>query len=445
MIPPNVKRFLISFEEHKLFAATIFLFCLVVSIVLCTLQPKSTIQKTKFIAKGQLSYNKPSVLSASTKEQLRQQDMLVNVDFLLASPVQKKIRNQLQLTNHQLKEIITRQLKINFLENGSTQIVDLEYVNAANPEEAITTLRVIMAEIIEQSSLISTSRSYEIAFTPIVLEVPSTNLEATNRFLLLSTGAGIGYLLAVGGIFIWALLDDRLHTFQEIQELFLNREVPVLGNVPRIDDFDLHSQKLPMIIDNNSGCATFYAQICHNLSRNSSSAIKVILVASIIDREGKSVTAYNLAIAYARAGKRTLVIETDSYSLPDSEWTQAQADENASREPLQYFIESDRVIRFLPEIPNLYLGNNSGSYSELERAIKHYRNCFDLVIIDTLSLSECQDILSMESLADGVVLVTQPGISRGAILGETIDRLMETEIPFLGAVINNTEETFSIA
>lgn len=445
MIPPNVKRFLISFEEHKLFAATIFLFCFVVSIVLFTLQPKSPIQKTKFVAKGQLFYNKPPVSSASKRKQLQQQDMLVNVEFLFAPPVQEKIRNQLQLTNHQLKEIITRQLKIDFLENGNTQIIDLEYVNAASPEEAFTTLRVVMAEIIEQSRLISTSHSYEIAFTPVVVEVPLTNLEGTNRFLILSTGAGIGYFLAVGGIFIWALLDDRLHTFQEIQELFLNREVPVLGNVPRIDGFDLHSQKLPIIIDHNSGCSTFYEQICHNLSRNSSSAIKVILVASIIDREGKSVTAYNLAIAYARAGKRTLVMEVDSCSPPDREWTQAQAEENASRKPLQYFIESDRIIRFLPEIPNFYLRTNSSSSCELERAIKSYRDCFDLVIIDTLSWSECQDILSMESLADGVVLVTQPGISRGSILVETIDRLMETDIPFLGAVINNTEETFSMA
>ncbi|NJL43076.1 MAG: hypothetical protein HC935_06490 [Pseudanabaena sp. SU_2_4] len=51
----------------------------------------------------------------------------------------------------------------------------------------------------------------------------------------------------------------------------------------------------------------------------------------------------------------------------------------------------------------------------------------------------------LESLTDGVVLIARPGISRGSMLGETIDQFTETDIPILGAIINDTEQTITTA
>ncbi len=242
-----------------------------------------------------------------------------------------------------------------------------------------------------------------------------------------------------------------MHTPKELRELFLTREVPILGSIPRIDGRDLNGRELPVIVDRDSSYLTFYERVRSNLRRYSSSATRVVLVASVNDGEGKSVTAYNLAIASAHAGKRTLIIEADLRSRSNSEWVQVKIDDDAVHEPLKYFAQSSEVIRLVPAIANLYLVPSPGPYrqvaaivesNELQRLIEDARGRFDLVIIDSPSLSKCNDALLLESLTDGVILVARPGISRGSMLGETIDQFTETDIPILGAVINNTEETF---
>ena len=697
MTPPIVKRFLISFEQHKLLGAIIVLLSFGVSVVFA-LQPEPPLPETTYKANGQLSYSSPPPLFTTTGEQVAQQGRFINVDILLAPAVQNRIRSQLQLRNDQLKEIIDRNLKINLPEDGSTQLIGLEYVNADTPEEGVAILGVVMAEMIEQSRLINTSQlrgridalnsrlanvqqelataeeafyrfistegtellavqdgslfsgitgsqqqqrqlqlileeiegqidsiverlgldpddaytsaalsadpilaslrsqvldlenqlkqaqqdrrpdhpivvtlqqqlqaneelaqeraeeilqgtgdnkplpsqlrqessldparqelantlvtlqtqregiirqlesvqnteqelrdqyeqfpdrqlqqarlvqevetkralyqtiltalvdaqsaeaettsSYAIAQAPVVEEIPPTSFAGINRLLIMTAGTGIGLILAAGVIFLLALLDDRLHTPQELRELFLTREVPILGSIPRIDGYDLNGRELPIVVDRDSSYLTFYERVRSNLRRYSSSATKVVMVASVNDAEGKSVTAYNLAIASAHAGKRTLIIEADLRSRSNSEWVQIQIDEDAVREPLKYFAESNEAIRLVPAIANLYLLPSPGPYrqvaaivesNELERLIEDARGRFDLVIIDSPSLSKCNDALLLESLTDGVILVARPGISRGSMLGETIDQLTETDIPILGAVINNTEETF---
>ena len=692
MTPPIVKRFLISFEQHKILGLVIFLLSIGVSVVFA-LQPEPE-ATTKYRASGQLSYSSPPPLFTSTGESLAQQGRFVNVDVLLAPAVQARIKSQLQLRSDQLKNIIDRKLKINLPEDGSTQLIALEYVNADTPEEGVRNLGVIMTEMIEQSRSINTSQlreridalnsrlanvqrelaiaeeafyrfistegtdllavqdgslfsgitgsqqqqrqlqlileeiegqidstieqlglspdeaytsaalsadpilsslrsevlgienqlkraerdlrpdhpnlinlrkqlqvneelveerateilqgtgknkplpsqirqessldparqdlannlvllqtqregilrqlesvkdteqelrqqyeqfpdrqlrqarlvqevetkralyqtiltalvdaqsaeaettsSYAIAQAPVIEEIPTT-LASVNRFLILGAGTGIGLILALGVIFLLALLDDRLHTPQELRELLLTREIPVLGNIPRINEYDLQERELPVIVDHDSIYLAVYERVRSNLRRYSSDATKVILVCSVNNDEGKSVTAYNLAIASAHAGKRTLIIEADLRNRSNSEWVQVSAEKDSHLEPLKYFAESSEAIRLVPAIANLYLVPSPGpcrqvaaviESNELEKLIEDARGRFDLVVIDTSSLFKCNDALLLESLTDGIVMVTRPGISRGSMLGETIDQFTELDIPILGAVINEPE------
>ena len=700
MTPPIVKRFLISFEQHKLLGLIIFLLSIGVSIVFA-LQPEPPIPETKFKARGELSYSSPPPLFTSTGEALAQQGRFVNVNILLSPPVQTRIKNQLQLTNPELQELIDRKLKVNLPQDGSTQLIGLEYINAEDPEEGLRTLGVVMSEMIEQSRLINTSQlrgridalnrrlaenqkelaiaeeafyrfistegtdllavqdgslfsgitgsqqqqrqlelileeiegqidsivdqlglnaedaytsaalsadpilsslrgqvldienqlkqverdlredhptivtlrkqlqaneelaqeraseilrgtgnnkplpgqlrqqssldparqelantlvtlqtqregivrqlelvketerdlrlqyeqfpdrqlqqarlvqevetkralyqtiltalvdaqsaeaettsSYAFAQAPVIEEVPPTAFAGVNRLLILSAGAGIGLAGAAGVIFLLALLDDRLHTPQELREVFLTREIPILGNIPYIENLTPDGKIVPIIIDSESGYLTFYERARSNLRRYSASATRVVLVASVNHGEGKSVTAYNLAVASAHAGKRTLIIEADLRSPSNSEWVQVQNDIDAGREPLKYFGDTNNVIRLVPAIANLSIVPTPGpsrqvsaivESNELKRLIEDARGRFDMVFVDTPSLSKCNDVLLLESMTDGVILVARPGIARGSMLGETIDQFTETDVPILGAIINDTENQVAVA
>ncbi len=315
---------------------------------------------------------------------------------------------------------------------------------------------IVTALIDAQSAEAETTGSYTIAQAPIV-EKFNSPLVSTNRLLILVAGTGMGLVSATAAIFLLALLDDRLHTPKELRELLISRDVPVLGNIPHIRSLNARQEEEAIITNTESSYLAFYERARSNLVRYSSPSTKVILVTSVHDNEGKSVNAYNLGITAANAGKRTLIIEADLRSSSNVSWLDLEADSNAHHEPLKYYSKPNyqdngldkEAVRLVPSVPNLSIIPSPGKLQqvaaiiesdELRRLIEDARGRFDTVIIDTPSLSKCNDALLLESLSDGIVLITRPGVSQGSMLGDTIDQFTEIEVPILGAIINNPEK-----
>ena len=312
---------------------------------------------------------------------------------------------------------------------------------------------ILTALVDAQSAEAETTGSYAVAQAPLVQEVTPTRFAAGNRLLILAGGAGIGLVAAAGTIFLLATLDDRLHTSQELRDLLADREVPVLGKLPYAVCFNFNGQETPILVDTDSSYLAFYERVRSNIRRFGSKSSKVILITSVSAEEGKSVTAYNLAISSAQAGKRTLLLELDLRSPSNADAMQVEPDPGASAEPLSYYAERNEAIRLVPGIANLYVVPSPGPLrqvvailesDDLRKLVEDVRGRFDMVIIDTPSLSKCNDALLLESLADSVVLVTRPGITRGSMLGETIDQFTETDIPLLGAVINDLDQIITM-
>jgi polysaccharide biosynthesis transport protein len=244
-----------------------------------------------------------------------------------------------------------------------------------------------------------------------------------------------------------------LHTEQEVQDLLADQEVPILGNIPCVMCFNLQGEQTSTLVDPDSGFLSFYERVRSNLIRYSDRSAKVILISSINNLEGKSVTAYNLAIASAQAGKRTLLIEADLRSNSNANWVQLAPDTQASIEPLKYYGDRSNAIRLVPKITNLSTVISPGPLrrvaaviesSELRNLIEDARGRFDSIIIDTPSLAESNDALLLEPLTDGMILVVRPGIIQGNLLRDTIEQLTEIELPLLGAVINNLDRQISL-
>ena len=60
-----------------------------------------------------------------------------------------------------------------------------------------------------------------------------------------------------------------------------------------------------------------------------------------------------------------------------------------------------------------------------------------MVILDTPSLSRCDDALLLEDQTDGIVLVARPGVTEKAVLDTAVEELeLSDEVRLLGAVIN---------
>jgi capsular exopolysaccharide synthesis family protein len=292
---------------------------------------------------------------------------------------------------------------------------------------------------------LETVTSLSIAQLPRVKDDSKPKL---SMVIALGAGAGVGLLVAGGLIFFLSTLDGTLHTLEEVRALLQQREVLVLGDLPWVNIFDPVTGENPILLQPDSIYAPFYERFRSNLRRSGDGTIKVVLFTSTEAGEGKTVSAYNLAIASALAGKRTLLIEGDLRSPSQSKLLKVAADPYISLEPLRYYGSSSEYIHLVPDIHNLYLIPSPGSQpqaaailesSEMRRLLADVRGRFDLVVIDTPALSECNDALLLEPYSDGIILVTRPGYTQGNMLSEAIDQLTEAEVPLLGAIINGIE------
>ncbi|MGK7941329.1 MAG: GumC family protein [Crocosphaera sp.] len=290
------------------------------------------------------------------------------------------------------------------------------------------------------SLLIAVPATYQ----PTAPRVP----QPKNKLLIVLAGGGLGLVAGLGVILLLALLDDRLHTPQEIRDTLNDREVPLLGQLPFIYSSLYREDLSPVLLEGNAADLSFYELVRSKLSRLGSDMSKVIMISSISNEEGKSATAYNLAIATAQAGKRTLLVEADLRSPSKAEWLEVVGDPQSNLEPLRFYQNRTDAISLVPGVANLYLLPSVGPQrqaaaiiesSELRLLLKDARGRFDVVIIDTPSLSRCNDALLLEPLTDGLVLVTRPGTTRSSLLNEAVDQLSDANVPVLGAVVNGVE------
>ncbi|MGB5770055.1 MAG: ATPase, partial [Crocosphaera sp.] len=264
---------------------------------------------------------------------------------------------------------------------------------------------ILTALVDAQAAEAETIGSLSIAFPATYQPTPPQRPARKNRLLIIVAGGGVGFVAGLGVILLLALIDDRLHTPQEIRDSLSDREVPLLGQLPFIYSSLFREDLSPVLLEGGAADLSFYERVRSNLRRLGSNISKVVMITSITNEEGKSATAYNLAIASAQAGKRTLLVEGDLRSPSKAEWLEVTPDPGANLEPLRYYNNRTDAINLVPGVANLYILPSTGPQrqaaaiiesSELRLLLKDARGRFDMVVIDTPSLSRCNDALLLE-------------------------------------------------
>ncbi|MCP6758296.1 MAG: polysaccharide biosynthesis tyrosine autokinase [Fischerella sp. CENA71] len=304
----------------------------------------------------------------------------------------------------------------------------------------------MQAKLIDaQAAEAETVSSLSVARVPLVTAdvKPPKSVPAT-----LAIGGVLGLIVGGGVIFLLGSLEGTFKTKEDIRNHLKQREVPLLGELPLMPVDDLSPDEVPTLLSVYSPYLEYYEKLRSNLRRFGSNKLKVILITSVSSSEGKTTSAYNLGIASARAGKRTLIIETDLRSPSRSPSLKVSIDPNANIEPLRYYGSLSECIRLVPDVENLYVVPSAGAVhqpasilesSEFRRLIEDARERFDLVIIDTNPISLSNDALLIQPYSDGIILVTRPHYTQENMLGETVDELVESELGLVGAVINGAD------
>jgi capsular exopolysaccharide synthesis family protein len=301
-----------------------------------------------------------------------------------------------------------------------------------------------------QAAEAETVSSLNIAKSPDI-----TKEERATKNVPLTLGAGVlmGLLLGGGIVFLLDMLEGTFYTVEDIKDALKQRDVVLLGVLPLIDAPSHLNRNIPILVEPDSPYLDFYERWRSNLRRVEGQTIRVVMLTSTLPDEGKTISAYNLAIASARAGKRTLLVEADLRSPSKVRALKVSADPDSLIEPLRYYSQLSDCIRLVPEVENLYVVPSSGPQrqaaaiiesSEIRRLLEDVRGRFDLVILDTPALSLYNDALLLEPYTDGIVLTARPGFTKSSLLAEAIDQLTESEdVRLLGAIINGADVAVS--
>jgi succinoglycan biosynthesis transport protein ExoP len=278
-------------------------------------------------------------------------------------------------------------------------------------------------------------------------------------------GLILGIVLGIGVAFLWEALDTRVRTADEIGD---SLGLPLLARLPEPPRRFRKDDKLVMVDGAHDGQAEAFRMLRTSLDFvRLDQDIRTIVITSAVEREGKSTTAANLAVALARAGSHVALVDVDlrrpyldrffkrssgggltevalgRTSLTDALFPillenvgQAGGSVNGNGPRSVSTFGDLRVLVAGPLPPNA--GEFVGS-AVVGEILDELRERFDTVLIDAPPLLHVGDAMTLGARADGLILVTRLNLVRRPMLSELRRILDSTPAKGLGFVITGAE------
>lgn len=176
---------------------------------------------------------------------------------------------------------------------------------------------------------------------------------------------------------------------------------------------------------------------------------KTIVVTSSMAGEGKTTTTIHLAISFAQAGQRVLLIDGDLrkpkihqyFSLPNSPGltnylgASVQRGEHVNVNSVTHKTQYSNLYVIcsgsIPPNPSEILGSDP-----MSRFIDEVEMMYDYVIIDTPPINLVSDALPVIKKSDGVILVVRQNLSTHPEVERALSALQFIDAKVLGFIVN---------
>lgn len=320
-------------------------------------------------------------------------------------------------------------------------------VTSSNPRTAF----LVTKAIIENHQIVS----YQVLGDTIleVLQNPKVPTAPSNPNNAFSTMKKASVLTAAAMCLLLAMLSYSRNTVRSKQEAQNKLDCYVLGEIRHEKKYKtllawLHKRKRGILITKPS-TSFLYAETIRKLRRRVEQRMpqggKVLMVVSLLENEGKSTVAVNLALSMAQKDKKVLVIDCDLRKpachkiLGYSRVASGTMNVVTGKSEL-----ADSVVQIKGS--NLYaLLQNGGVHSSADVAgskgmaslIQQARDNFDYVILDTPPMSIAPDVESLMEFVDASLLVVRQNEATATSLNHVIEALQRANSELLGCVINN--------
>lgn len=244
------------------------------------------------------------------------------------------------------------------------------------------------------------------------------------------------FALTIVGITLVDYFSKRLNGGKDLNSV---AGLPVVGDLPSMQGGFLSGRASDVAIANSID--SIRTAINFGLGQQP----KSIVVTSAVGHEGKTTLASQLAVSFARSGKRTLLIDGDIrnpqqhvvFGLPadrglcDVLRGEAKVEEIVQATPAEnlWILPSGRCDAVAYQV----LSSNVAA-----SIVDRLSNQFDFVIVDSGPVLTGPESLIFGQYVEGAVLSTRKDISRVPKVDEAVQRLRSVGINVVGAVVNGT-------
>ena len=317
-------------------------------------------------------------------------------------------------------------------------------------EDQTTVAKNAYTQVLDSLNKTTTSKGldYRIPVSSLDHAAPNYSPYVPNKAHITRTCLMVGLAVFFGVAFGLNLVDDRIKSAWDV-ESFIG--VNLLGIIPDLGHLD-DEDKYQLAIRNKAspGVEAFLSIYSAVKVQSKLDYPKTLLVTSTIPSEGKTLVACNLAGAFARHGRATLLVDCDlrrpmlhrNFKLQNDAglltWAQAGADltENVLTNP---------QLGLAQVAGNFWLlrsGGRSKSPTEfLEKPVfsqllEQLKKHFELIVIDSPPIGAVTDSLLLAERTDEVVYICRFNRATRKHIRQFVRTLREGKNEFLGIVLN---------
>ena len=251
----------------------------------------------------------------------------------------------------------------------------------------------------------------------------------------------MGFFIPILIVFVIYLLDNTIHTREEVERL---SKISVLGLLGK----SKYQNNLVAYDKPKSAIAEAFRSIRSSLKfiygkQISDHRGKTLMVTSSVSGEGKTFTSINMATVYALSGKKTILLGLD-LRKPKIFGDFNISNDNGivnyliNKEELSNVIHSTHIenLDFLPSGPIPPNPSELLMSEKLEQAIMQLREDYDMIILDTPPLGLVTDALELSSYADATIFMIRLDYTKKGMLELINAKYKAGEVKNISYVLN---------
>lgn len=330
-----------------------------------------------------------------------------------------------------------------------TNLITMQ-VTASDPRTAFLMAQLIIENHESLTYKIVDGVALEVLQAPVVPMGPSNYADSQEKMEQMAKLAAVGAALA---LVVLSFCRDAVRSDKEARSKL---DCSFLGEVPHEKKhktlLSVLLRRKSSILITNPVTSFQYVESIRKLRRRVEQHMdggKVLMVTSLLENEGKSTVAVNLALSMAQKYRRVLLIDCDLRKpachnvLDHKKFAHGLRDVLEERASL-----NDSLLRY--KKTNMYMllerrsDNKSGDLIASEQMwelLEWARKEFDFIVLDLPPVSAVSDAEGMKELADASVLVVRQNVAAAKAVNRAVDAMEGGRAKLLGCVLNNVYTT----